>query len=239
MPIRSFAAAAVVIAVAVALPATATAAERTVSVTATATLKVPNSAARASFSVSRERRHRGAALQAASKGLKRVIAAVRGVPGVGDGDVRTGRISVRKLDRGARTTYRAAEGIAVVLHQPAKAGELVAAALAAGASGVTGPSFFVGDAEAAYARALAAAFEKAKARASLLAAEAGASHRAALSIQEGGEAEVFAPQPSEKAAPACGPEPGPIAKRCTGTTPPTKPGTSTVTATVGVVFALL
>jgi uncharacterized protein YggE len=237
--IRSLAVAATALLVALALPAGAAAAERTVSVTATASLKVPNSAARASFSVSRERPRRGAALQAASKGLKRVIAAVRRVPGVGAEDVHTGRISVHKLRRGSRTAFRAAEGIAVVLHQPANAGKLVAAALTAGASGVSGPSFFVGDAEAAYARALAAAFEKAKARASLLAAEAGASLGAAISIQEGGQAEVFAPQPSEKAAPVCGPEPGPIAKRCTGTAPPTKPGTSTVTATVGVVFALL
>ncbi len=238
MPIRHIAAA-VVLSLALALPASAVAAERTVSVTAKATLKVPNDSARAGFSVSRERSKRGAALQAASKGLKRVIAAVGGIPGVGDGDIRTGRIWVHPVERGDRTRYRAGEGIAVVLHQPANAGELVSAALAAGASGVSGPSFFVGDSEAAYARALAAAFEKAKARATLLAAQADATLGEAISIQEGGEAEAFAPEANEKAAPICGPEPGPIAKRCTGAAPPTKPGTTSVTATVGVVFALL
>jgi hypothetical protein len=240
MPIRTSAAAAVVLALALALPASALAAERTVSVTGKATLTVPNDSARASFSVSRERPSRGAALQAASKGLQRVIAAVGKVSGVGTGDVRTGRISVHRLQSAKRTVYRAGEGIGVTLHQPANAGELVSTALSAGASGVTGPSFFVGNTEAAYSQALAAAFEKAKARATLLAAQAGATLGAAISIQEGGEAEAFTPQAAEKTAPTCAAEPGPIEKRCTGApAPPTKPGTSTVTATVGVVFALL
>lgn len=237
MKIRSLAVATAVLGLALALPAGALAAERTVSVTARATLKVPNDSARASFSVSRERPSRGAALRAASKGLKRVIAAVQRIPGVGAGDVRTGRISVHRIERGSRFLYRAGEGIGVTLHQPDAAGELVAAALAAGAGGVSGPTFFVGETEAAYAAALAAAFEKAKARAALLAAKAGATLGAAISIQEGGEAEAFVPETEAKAAPVC-PQPGPIARRCSGAAPPTKPGTSTVTATVGVVFAL-
>jgi hypothetical protein len=240
MQSRHLAAIVVVLLAALAVPASALAAERTVSVTGKATLTVPNDSARASFSVSRERPSRGAALQAASKGLNRVIAAVGKVPGVGASDVRTGRISVRALQKGERTVYRAGEGIGVTLHQPANAGELVSAALAAGASGVTGPIFFVGETEAAYSQALAAAFEKAKTRATLLATQAGATLGAAISIQEGGEAEAFTPQAAEKTPPACAAEPGPIAKRCSGApTPPTKPGTSTVTATVGVVFALL
>ena len=232
---------------ALALPATASAA-RTVSVSADTTLKVPNDSARLSFGVSKERRTRGAALRAASSKLRAVIAAVQEVPGVGAGDVRTGRISVHKTFRGSKRIYRASEGIGVTLHQPDNAGELVGAAVAAGATGVSGPTFFVGDTEAAEASALAAAFQKAKARAMVLAEQAGATLGPALEIDEG-EGAIFEPQfdGSTKAAPvsSCGtetvsaPTKRAHASACTGAPAPTKPGTSTVTATVHVVFELL
>ncbi|HSS33325.1 MAG TPA: SIMPL domain-containing protein [Solirubrobacterales bacterium] len=231
---------------ALALPAAASAA-RTVAVTADATLKVANDSARASFGVSKERRTRGAALQAASAKLRDVIAAVQKVPGVGAGDVRTGRISVHKTFRGRKAVYRASEGIGVVLHQPDFAGELVSAAIAAGATGVSGPTYFVGDTEAAEASALAAAFQKARARAAVLATQAGATLGPALQIDEG-EGVQFEPQFDESAkgvsAPSCGTGSAPSkranASVCTtGAPAPTKPGNSTVSATVHVIFELL
>lgn len=230
-------------------PAAASAVERTVSVTASATLKVPNDSASLGFGVSRERRTRGAALRAVSSGLRGVIAAVQTIPGIGDGDITTGRISVRKSFRGEQVVYRAGEGIGVTLHQPDKAGELVSAAIGAGASGVSGPNFFVGDTEAAFADALTAAFDKAKLRATALATRAGGTLGPALAIDEGEGAELL-PQFDSKAAPTGGcasPDattagPTPAVKRtsarCTGAPPPVKPGTSTVSATVHVVFAL-
>lgn len=227
------------LALALLAPASAAAVERTVSVTAEATLKVPNDSAVVGLSASVERRTKGAALREVSKRLRGVIAAVQEIPGVEEGDVKTGRISVRKRFRGERPVYRASEGIGVTLHQPDRAGELIAAAIGAGASGVSGPRFFVGDTEAAYSAALAAAFDKARAKAATLAAQAGAVLGPALSIQEGGQAELLPESVSKNASGGadCGVSTGPV-KRCTGTTPPTKPGTSTVTATVGVVFAL-
>jgi uncharacterized protein len=240
------------LALALLVPASAQAAlERTVSVTAEATLKVPNDSASLGFSVSRERRTRGAALQAVASGLRGVIAAAQGTPGVGPGDVTTGRISVRKSVHGKQVVYRAAAGIGVTLHQPDKAGELVSAAIGAGATGVSGPSFFVGDSEAAFANALTAAFDKAKLQATALATRAGGTLGPALTIDEG-EGPELTPQFDAKsvAAPTCGtttasPSPTPVttpvkraAPRCTTAPPPTKPGTSTVTATVHVVFAL-
>lgn len=215
-------------------------AERTVSVTARATIEVPNDSAGLGFSVSAERRSRGAALRAVSGRLRAVIAAVQGTPGVGPGDVTTGSISVRKRSRGKHVLYHASEGISVILHQPDKAGELVSAAIAAGATGVRGPRFFVGDSEAAYGRALAAAFDKAKAKATILASQAGAVLGPAISIQEGGTPEPL-PGQFESTAPAkgCAEVPQTVAaSRCTTPPPPVKPGTTTVTATVGVVFAL-
>lgn len=230
----------------VALPATASAA-RTVSVTADATLKVPNDSARLSFGVSKERRTRGAALRATSAKLRAVIAAVQQVPGVGAGDVRTGRITFRKADRGRKTVYRATAGIGVTLHQPDNAGELVSVAIAAGATGVSGPTYFVGDTVAAEASALAAAFQKAKGRAAVLAAQAGATLGPALEIDEG-EGATLTPQLDESAkgvsAPVCTTETSTPSRRahasaCTGAPPPTKPGSSTVSATVHVIFELL
>jgi uncharacterized protein YggE len=239
------------IALALLAPASAQAAiERTVSVTASATLKVPNDSASVGFSVSRHRGTRGAALRAVAGGLRRVIAAAQGVPGVGEGDVTTGRISVRKSFRGEKTLYRATEGVSVVIHQPDKAGELISAAIGAGASGVSGPNFFVGDSEAAFANALTAAFDKAKGRATALATRAGGTLGPALTIDEGEGAELIPQFDAKSAAPtsACATvqtgaaSPGDVAvkrlaPRCTAT-PPVKPGTSTVTATVHVVFAL-
>lgn len=237
------------LALALLVPASAGAAtERTISVTANATLKVPNDSAGLGLAVSRERSTRGAALRAVAGGLRAVIAVAQGTPGVGPGDITTGRISVRKSTRGTHPVYRASAGISVTLHQPDKAGELVSTAIGAGATGVSGPNFFVGDSEAAFTAALAAAFDKAKVRATALATQAGGTLGAALQIDEG-EGPSITPQFDAKAvsSPACGVAttspsaagpPAPTAKRCTTAPPPVKPGTSTVTATVHVVFAL-
>lgn len=237
----------VLVIAALALPAAASA-ERTVAVEATATVKVPNDSASFGFGVSLTRDSRGAALRAASAKLQKVIAAVQAFPGVGEGDVKTGRVSVRKV---GRAQFRASEGIGVTLHEPSNAGDLVQAAIGAGATGVRGPSYFVGDTEAAYATALGAAFVKAKAKATTLASQAGATLGQALQITEGGNTEIVPYQDKAVAAPegGCGVAATPAApttakragnsaNQCAGAPPPTKPGASTVTATVGVIFEL-
>jgi len=216
------------------LPAAAGAATgRTVAVTAKATVKLPNDTATVGFGVKRERKTRGAALQATAKGLRKVIATAKAFPGVGAGDVRTGRINVRPVKKGKATTYRATEGVSVTLHEPAKAGELISKGLAAGATGVSGPTFSVGNQEEAFGKALAAAFAKAKERASILAAQAGAQLGAALTIEEGEGAEFIGPRFEESATADL--EAAPTAAKVP---PPTKPGTSTVRATVHVIFEL-
>jgi uncharacterized protein YggE len=232
------------LALALLAPTAASAQERVISVTTDATLKVPNDTASLGFSVSKERRTRGAALRAVSSKLRGVIAAAQGIPGVSAGDIATGRISVRKASRGESVVYRAGEGIGVTLHQPGEAGNLVTAAIAAGATGVSGPTFFVGDTEAAFSDALAAAFAKAKARATTLATAAGAILGPAITSDDGEGVELVPGENTAKAAPTsdCGVVASPTAKRagsgCTTAPPPVKPGTSTVTATVHVVFAL-
>ncbi len=206
------------------VPSLAVAQERTVAVKGTATQEVPNDTASLGFSVTKERSSRAAALRIASLRLREVIATVQAIPGVEPGDVTTGRIAIRKLTRGKRTHYVASESIAVILHQPDRAGEMISAAIAAGATGTRGPSFFPGNPEAAYNSTLIAAFDQAKAKASALAARAGAILGPAISIEEGSEVVPSQPHSRSKADA----EPA----------PPVKPGGSTVTATVRVVFAL-
>jgi hypothetical protein len=133
------------------LPATAGAATgRSVAVTASATIKVPNDTATLGFGVKRERKTRGAALSATAAALRKVIATAQAFPGVGEGDIHTGRIDVSPIQQGKVTVYRATEGASVILHEPSKAGELVSAVIAAGATGINGPTFGVGNQEAAF-----------------------------------------------------------------------------------------
>jgi uncharacterized protein len=209
------------------LPAAAEAQTRTVTVIGASTQTVPNDAASLSFGVSKVRKTRQAALRVVAVRLRAVIAAVQSVPGVEPGDVTTGQISVRRVSRGKLTVYRAAEGIVVILHEPDRAGELVNVAIAAGATGSRGPSFFASDPELAYRNTLLAAFDQAKAKAAALATRAGAILGPALSIEESTEATPEVPQETTTRGP-----------RGADQAPPAKPGTSTVTAKVRVVFAL-
>jgi|SRR5436305_4088694 len=215
-----------ILALAMLLPANAAAAERTVTVKGSATQKVPNDAAKLGFSVSKERKSRGAALHEVAVKLRAVIAAVQATPGIGAGDVTTGQISVRKISRNKHILFRASEGVGVVLHEPSKAGELVNAAVAAGATGTRGPDFFASNPEAAYNNTLLAAFDQAKAKAATLATRAGAVLGPAITIEEATEAVPVEGRASPKGAADTAPA------------PPTQPGASTVTASVRVVFAL-
>jgi uncharacterized protein len=223
---------AALIACALLLPAAAGAATgRTVAVTASANIKLPNDTAKVGFGVKREKKTRTAALQATAASLRKVIAAAKAFPGVGEGDIQTGRVNIRPVQKGKVTVYRATEGIQVTLHEPAKSGELISKGLAAGATGVSGPSFTVGNEEEAFAKVLAAAFAKAKDRAAILASQAGATLGQALTIEEGEGAEFIGPRfEAAETESAAAPKAAP--------TPPTKPGTSRVKATVHVIFEL-
>ncbi len=216
------------LAIALLVPTAAPALDRTISVKGIATEQVVNDAASLGFSVSKERRTRGAALRDTSLRLRKVIAAVQTVPGVGPGDVTTGRIFVREAHRGKKTIFKASEGISVILHQPDRAGELINVAINAGATGTNGPNFFPSDPDLAYNKALLTAFDRAKAKASALAIRAGATLGPAISIEEGAE---IVPDEAANVAPTS-------RGRGEENAPPVKPGRSTVTATVRVVFEL-
>jgi uncharacterized protein YggE len=122
---------------------------------------------------------------------------------------------------------------------------LVAAGVAAGATSTRGPTFFVGNEEAAYDAALVEAFERAKAKAGMLAAAAGATLGPAITITEGGAVTPFHATGVAEGETKCAVPQGSTgvsrasshASTC-ATPPPVKPGKSTVTATVGATFAL-
>jgi len=218
-----------------------------VSVQATVEREVPNDAAQVRFTVSKERQGRAAALRIVALRLRAVIAAAQSTPGVGPGDVTTGSISVRRVKRGERPVYRASESVTVVTHDPAAAGELVAAGVAAGATSTRGPNFFVGDRAAAYNAALVEAFTQARAKAEMLATAAGAVLGPAIMIAESGNVSSFRGPKATEVASDCipprtpkqpAPNQGTEARACAAPAPPTKPGTSTVEATVAATFAL-
>jgi uncharacterized protein len=236
-----------VIAAGLLAPASAAALDRTVNVQATVEREVPNDSAEVHFAVSKERHGRAAALRIVALRVRAVIAAAQASAGVGPGDVTTGSISVRQVERGERPVYRASEGVTVVTHRPEAAGDLVAAGVAAGATNTRGPHFFVGDREAAYDAALVEALKRAKAKAEMLAAAAGATLGPALTIVEGGDVVSTAAPRELKSAGACGSAPirksgvrkkSAGASACAAPAPPVKPGTSSVTATVNATFAL-
>jgi uncharacterized protein len=106
----------------------------------------------------------------------------------------------------------------------AKAGPLLDAAVAAGATETSGPSFDRGDRDELYRGALKAAFAEARAKAQTLADEAGASLGRVLRIHE--------------AQGSAGPVPLDLPAAADAVPTPVEPGAQSVEATVTVSFSL-
>jgi uncharacterized protein YggE len=227
----------VVLAASVALclvPASAPAQQRTISVTGDATLSAANDTARISFSVEALRGSRSSALGVASRRLRGVLGALR-ANGVAASDTRTGAISIRRervrTRRGRVVRYRARSGVRAVVRPASRSGDVVDAAVKAGASVSSGPTFFVADGKALQRRALVAAFANARAKAAALAGESGLALGRPLSVRE--STFVAAEPPSDDQQNA---ETAPVRGETTPAPAPTRPGTTSVDATVYVVF---
>jgi uncharacterized protein len=159
---------------------------RTISVTGDAVLTAANDTARLSFGVEARGATRPVALRRSSARLRRVLAALEG-QGVAERDLRTRAVSLnRRRDRRGRRLpgYLARGGVSVVVREVAETGAVVDAAVAAGATSVGGPSFFIDDPRALLRRALVAAFRDARSKAVELAAEAGLTVGQPISIRE-------------------------------------------------------
>lgn len=199
---------------------------RSVTVTGTASVQaVPN---RAGFSagVSSNAATAQAALAANATKAARIIEALRSA-GVAKADLQTQDVSVspRWNEHGEQDGFTAHSSLQVRVEDVAAAGRLIDAAVAAGASETSGPSFERGDRDALYRNALREAFADARLKAATLAGEAGASLGRALRIEEG-------PSISQ-------PEPMPLDMRAAAEMPtPVEPGKQQVQATVTVTFSL-
>jgi uncharacterized protein YggE len=181
---------------------------------------VPDRAA-FSFGVTDQAPTASAALARNSDAIAKVIAALK-AHGIAEADIQTQSVSLspRTSDRGDIVGYTASNSVSAQT-TVAKAGETIDAAVAAGATDVSGPAFTTSDEASLYRQALKAAVADAKTKAQALAAAAGVSLGGVTTIDESGSAPI------------------PFIDKAAGpTATPVQPGTEKITANVTVTFAL-
>jgi uncharacterized protein YggE len=177
-----------------------------------------------SFGVQTSAKSASAALSSNSEAATKVIAALKAA-GIAAKDIQTQSVSLsQRLSDDGQTVvgYSASSSVSATLPSIAKAGEVIDAAVAAGADSVDGPALTVSNERTLERKALAAAVSDAKARAQALADAAGVSLGSIVGISETGSAPVPFLQKSDMAAAA----PAPI-----------EPGTQQVQESVTVTFA--
>ena len=115
-----------------------------------------------------------AALAGATTKMKAVLQALRTLDGVqiADADLETQGVSTsRDWEHDGR--FLSDQSLSVTLHDPARSGTVIAAATAAGADSVDGPSFSLAEQSAAYRDALRSALADARSKADAAAAAMG------------------------------------------------------------------
>jgi uncharacterized protein YggE len=165
-----------------------------------------------------------AALTACSQSVARVIAALKKA-GVAQADIQTADVSLspRMNDKGdAIVGYTASNTVTATIKKLGDAGDVVDAAVGAGADQVSGPNLLVSDQDAAYRTALKAAVADARAKAETLATASSSTLGKITAIVEGGGA---VPVPFQVAAGA------------KDSSVPIEPGIQKIEATVSVTFA--
>jgi uncharacterized protein len=171
-----------------------------------------------------------AALNETSTKMTAVIAAIKGLTTVqiSSDDLQTGGISSYQ-DWDAPHHWHASQSLTVTLHDPSKAGDVIAAGNGAGADQVDGPNYSVQDQRDAYRTALRQALTDARSKADAVAQAMGGTVAGVLSVteQNDGSAQPIYAMASKAADGAGG-----------GTqVPPTEQGSLTVSASVQVVFS--
>ena len=164
-----------------------------------------------------------AALAASSQSVARVIAALKKA-GVAQADIQTAEVSLspRMNNSGDDIVgYTASNTVTATIKKIGDAGDVVDAAVGAGANQVSGPNLLASDQDAAYRNALKSAVAQARAKAETLASAANATLGTITSMVEGG-----------------GAIPMPLAAGAKDSSVPIEPGTQKIEATVSVTFAL-
>ncbi len=164
-----------------------------------------------------------AALAASSQSVARVIAALKKA-GVAQSDLQTADVSLSPQlnDKGdAIVGYVASNTVTATIKRIGDAGDIVDAAVEAGANQVSGPNLLASDQDAAYRNALKAAVADARGKAEALASASSSTLGKITAIVEGG-----------------GAIPMPLAAGAKDSSVPIEPGTQQIEATVSVTFAL-
>jgi uncharacterized protein len=163
------------------------------------------------------------ALTASSQAVARVIAALKRA-GVVTGDIQTSEVSLSPQfnDNGnAIIGYTASNTVTATIKKLGDAGDVVDAAVGAGANQVSGPNLLASDQDAAYRNALKAALADARTKAETLASATGSVLGKITAIVE---------------SPGIVPMPLPAAAKDAAV--PIEPGTQELQATVSVTYAI-
>jgi uncharacterized protein YggE len=164
-----------------------------------------------------------AALSASSQSVARVVAALKKA-GVAQADIQTSDVSLspRMNDKGeAIVGYTASNTVTATIRKIGNAGDVVDAAVDAGANQVSGPNLLASDQDAAYRNALKGAVADARGKAETLAAASSSTLGKITAIVEGGGGAV----------------PMPMAAGAKDSTVQIEPGTQKIEAIVSVTFA--
>jgi uncharacterized protein YggE len=162
----------------------------------------------------------------ASDKMKAILAALRSLDTVhiADADLETQGVNTSR-DWEHEGRFISDQSLSVTLHDPARSGEVMAAATKAGADSVDGPSFSLAEQSAAYRDALRKALGDARSKADAAAAAMGVTILGTTTISEnsgGGGPIMYAADAAGKAA---------------SSAPPLQIGPVTVSAQVTVTFA--
>jgi uncharacterized protein YggE len=199
-----------------------------ITVIGTGTAKAVPDVADWSFGVQSDASTATAALAAAAKETREIVAALRDA-GVAKEDLRTEQVSLyqRTSNDGMSVIgYSASSSVYATVRKLGKAGAVVDAAVSAGANQVSGPTLRVSDNRAQYRAAADEAMDDARARAQALAAKAGVTLGAPLAIVENGGGGY--PMPAYDGVRAASAE----------SLVPIEPGVSEISAMLTVTFAI-
>ncbi len=200
----------------------------TLSVIGTGSVTTTPDTARVSAGVTTQGTTASEAMDANAKAMAKVIAALKDA-GIASKDLQTEFVSVNpRYDDGGQTItgYTATNSVSAVVRGLSDVGDVIDAAVAAGANNVSGPSLARDDQDKLYRDALEDAVADARQKATALADAAGLSLGKVRSLsesQQGGGPVVYGSFDA-------------LAARQAAT--PIEPGTAEITATVRVVFAV-
>ncbi len=195
---------------------------RTITVTGTGAVKAVPDVAEVSLGASATAKTARAARTAADVRMARVLATLK-ARGIAPADIQTSQVSLSPTfgPRGVRVVgYTATNTVTARIRDLDAAGAIIAAAAAAGANEISGPSLIVSNEELVYQRALKAAVAAARAHAQAIASASGETVGEMRSASEGG---ASLPIPIE-------------ASKADSALTPVEPGTVEVQANVTAIF---